>query len=57
MPGKEKDLPTIPVNQVDLVEYTTFAETIDPRIKTECICCPPDLHPEEYYCAWRFYIE
>ncbi|MCD4789220.1 MAG: DUF6125 family protein, partial [Bacteroidales bacterium] len=26
------------------------------RIKTECICCPPDKHPEEYYCAWRFYI-
>ena len=40
-----------------MVEYKTFAEAIDPRIKTECIACPPDPHPEEYYCAWRFYIE
>lgn len=45
-----------PCKSVGLVEYAKFAETIDPRIETECICCPPDKHPETYYCAWRFSI-
>ena len=54
---KRKGLDDYPCKSGGLVEYTTFAETIDPRIKTECIACPPDPHPEEYYCAWRFTIE
>lgn len=54
---KRKGLQDYPCKSGGLVEYTTFAETIDPRIKTECICCPPDDHPEEYYCAWRFSLE
>ncbi|MBN1339784.1 MAG: hypothetical protein JXA03_10705 [Bacteroidales bacterium] len=53
---KRKGLADYPCKSGGLVEYTTFAETIDSRIATECICCPPDEHPEEYYCAWKFYI-
>ncbi len=51
---KRKGLDDYPCKSGGLVEYSTFAETIDPRIKTECICCPPDKHPENYFCAWRF---
>ncbi|MEE4256242.1 MAG: DUF6125 family protein [Bacteroidales bacterium] len=51
---KRKGLDDYPCKSGGLVEYTNFAEAIDSRIKTECICCPPDKHPEEYYCAWRF---
>jgi len=54
---KRKGLTDYPCKSGGLVEYTTFAETIDPNIKTECVCCPPDEHPEEYYCSWRFTIE
>jgi hypothetical protein len=54
---KRKGLDDYPCKSGGMVEYTTFAEAIDPRIKAECICCPPDDHPEEYFCAWRFYIE
>ena len=54
---KRKGLPDFPCKPVGIVEYETFASTIDPRIKTRCIACPPDDHPEEYYCAWEFYIE
>ena len=54
---KRKGLDDYPCKSGGLVEYTSFAEAIDSRIKTECICCPPDEHPEEYYCAWRFTIE
>ncbi len=53
---QRKGLDDYPCKSGGIVEYTTFAETIDPRIRTECIACPPDPHPEEYFCGWRFYI-
>ncbi len=53
---KRKDLDDYPCKSAGLVEYSYFAEGVDPRIKTECIGCPPDPHPEEWVCAWRFYI-
>ncbi|MGQ4910812.1 MAG: DUF6125 family protein [Candidatus Thorarchaeota archaeon] len=52
-----KGLPDFPCKQVGIVEYTTFAETIDPRIKTKCLFCPPDSHPEDAYCKWEFTLE
>lgn len=42
---------------VGMVEYAKFAETIDSRIKTRCISCPPDEVPAEWHCAWEFTIE
>ncbi len=54
---KRKGLEDYPCKSGGTIEYTSFAAAIDNRIKTECICCPPDPHGEEYFCAWRFYIE
>jgi len=53
---KRKGLDDYPCKSGGMVEYTYFARSIDPRIKTECIGCPPDDHPDEWYCAWRFKI-
>ena len=53
---KRKGLDDYPCKSGGMVEYTYFASSIDPRIKTECIGCPPDEHPDEWYCAWRFKI-
>lgn len=53
---KRQGLDDYPCKSAGLVEYTSFARAIDPRIKTECIGCPPDEHPEEWFCAWRFYM-
>jgi len=53
---KRKNLDDYPCKSGGLVEYTYFARSIDQRIKTECIGCPPDEHPDEWYCAWRFKI-
>jgi hypothetical protein len=53
---KRKGMPDFPCKKVGIVEYSTFASTIDPRIKTRCIACPPDVHPDEYYCGWEFWI-
>lgn len=54
---KRKGLADFPCKPVGLVEYSTFAETIDPRIRTRCLACPPDDHPDEYFCGWEFTIE
>ncbi|HEY47533.1 MAG: hypothetical protein AMJ88_06235 [Anaerolineae bacterium SM23_ 63] len=54
---KRKGLPDFPCKTVGLVEYAGFARTIDPRIQTRCIACPPDPHPETFFCAWEFTIE
>ena len=51
---KRDGRPDFPCKLVGVVEYAKFAQTIDPRIRTECICCPPDKHPENYYCGWKF---
>jgi len=54
---KRKGLEDYPCKSGGLVEYTYFAKAIDSRISTECIGCPPDKHPDEWFCAWRFSIE
>jgi len=51
---KRKGLPEYPCKSAGIVEYTRFAEGIDPRIRTRCIACPPDPHPDEWWCAWEF---
>ena len=54
---QRKDLDDYPCKSGGLVEYAYFARAIDERIKTECIACPPDDHPTDWYCAWRFSID
>ncbi|MEF2143955.1 MAG: DUF6125 family protein [Desulfovibrionaceae bacterium] len=51
---KRKGLEDYPCKSGGCVEYASFARTIDPRIVTECVACPPDPHPEDWYCSWRF---
>lgn len=53
---KRKGLADYPCKSAGLVEYTYFAQSIDERIHTECVGCPPDSHPNDWFCAWRFYI-
>jgi hypothetical protein len=54
---KRNGLADYPCKSAGLVEYSYFAKAIDSRIKTECLGCPPDKHPEEWYCAWKFTME
>lgn len=53
---KAKGLADYPCKSAGLVEYAYFAHSIDNRIITECIGCPPDAHPDDWFCAWRFKI-
>lgn len=54
---KRKGLEDYPCKSGGMAEYPSFAEAIDSRIRTECVGCPPDKHPAEWYCAWRFSIQ
>lgn len=54
---RRKGLPDFPCRPVGLVEYSKFAETIDPRIRTRCLQCPPDHATDGgCACAWEFTI-
>ena len=54
---KRKGLPDFPCKSPGIAEYAYFAHTIDPHIRTRIIACPPDPHPESFYCAWLFSLE
>jgi hypothetical protein len=54
---KRKGLADFSCKPVGLVEYANFARAIDARIRTRCLACPPDPHPEAYWCAWEFVLE
>jgi hypothetical protein len=51
---QRKGLDDYPCKSGGMVEYAEFARAIDSRIITECVGCPPDPHPAEWVCAWRF---
>lgn len=54
---RRKGLADYPCKSGGIVEYTTFARAVDPRIRTECVACPPDERPGDWFCAWRFVLE
>jgi len=53
---QRQGLADYPCKSAGMVEYTTFAQTIDPRLTCTCLACPPDPHPADWFCAWRFQL-
>lgn len=50
---ERKGLPRFPCQEVGEVEFPAFARSIDDRIVTRCLRCPPNA-PEGVYCGWEF---
>lgn len=50
---RRKGLEDFPCKSVGIVEFSVFARTVDPRILTRCLHCPPDA-PAGMYCGWEF---
>lgn len=50
-----KGLAEFPCKKVGIVEFSQFAKTVDSRIKTRCLSCPPDP-VTDFYCGWEFTI-
>ena len=53
---RRKKLPDFPCKSVGTVEFETFARTIDSRIRTKCLHCPPEAQGGQY-CGWEFSLE
>ena len=54
---QRQGLTDFPCKSVGIIEYSGFAKTIDPRIRTKCLTCPPDKHTINIWCAWEFTLE
>ncbi|OQX91707.1 MAG: hypothetical protein B6D58_06700 [candidate division Zixibacteria bacterium 4484_95] len=52
----KKNLKPFPCKEVGIIEYSEFAKTIDPRIQTKCLHCPPDKYNGQFWCKWEFSI-
>jgi len=53
---ERKGMPLFPCKSVGLIEFPMFARTIDSRIVTQCLSCPPETLPATPYCSWKFSI-
>ncbi len=52
-----QDLEDFPCKAVGLIEYGGFAKTIDERIETNCLSCPPDPKSLDAWCIWEFTLK
>jgi len=51
-----KGLDEFPCKKVRSGYLEKFAKTLNPKVKVNCIVCPPDKHPKDKWCKWEFVL-
>jgi len=58
--GRERrkvGLPYLPCKRAGMACYESLAKAVNPKIKVNCLRCPPDPVPENVMCEWEFLLE
>lgn len=42
-----------PCKAMKLLLFSNLARVVEPRAIVKCLVCPPDPHPDEFWCRWQ----
>jgi hypothetical protein len=52
----KKGLGEFPCKKVRFGYLKNFAKTLNPKVRVNCLVCPPDKHPKDLWCKWEFTV-
>ena len=50
---RKQGKPEFPCQSMKLTLLSNIAKVVEPRARVKCLTCPPDPHPQEFWCKWE----